>query len=119
MNAKDGKSYREMRIALLHELRHVWQRLNEPWKSMFGDGISTKTDVDVEVDAHEKQFALERILGVKAGNIRKKFEEYDSTSARYSSKLYKKANRLFKTGYEDTNHYKRRSQTEYNEEYNE
>ena len=27
MNAKDGKSYREMRMALLHELRHVWQHL--------------------------------------------------------------------------------------------
>ena len=75
MNAAKYPDYSDaMKVRLLHELRHVWQHLQDAWNPKFGDGISSKTDMDVEVDAHEMQFALERILGMKAGKTRKAFE---------------------------------------------
>ena len=113
MNAKDGKSYREMRIALLHELRHVWQHLNEPWKSMFGDGINTKTDMDVEVDAHEKQFALERILGVKAGNIRNVFENISNNPNEKDKEWAKAAYLYFYPYKKEKDRYRLNSTTDY------
>ena len=72
MNAAKYPDYSDaMKVRLLHELRHVWQHLQDNWNPKFGDGISSKTDMDVEVDAHEMQFALERILGMKAGEKNK------------------------------------------------
>ena len=72
MNAAKYPDYSDaMKVRLLHELRHVWQHLQDNWNPKFGDGISSKTDMDVEVDAHEMQFALERILGMKAGKKNK------------------------------------------------
>ena len=56
-----GKSDWDMN-ALLHELRHVWQHLQDKWKHKFGDGINTKTDVDIELDAYEKQILFEKIF---------------------------------------------------------
>ncbi len=113
MNAKDGKSYREMRIALLHELRHVWQRLNEPWKSKFGDGISTKTDMDIEVDAHEKQFALERIFGMEAGNTRNVFENISNNPNEKEKEWAKAAYLYFYPYKKEKNRYRLNSTTDY------
>ena len=122
MNVEKYPDYSDaMKVSLLHELRHVWQHLQETWKPMFGDGISSKTDMDVEVDAHEMQFALERILGMEADDIRKQFEVFDNVAdVRLSSKLYKKANCLFTNLYEKhPDRYKLRSNMEYNAEFNE
>ena len=121
MNAAKYPDYSDaMKVRLLHELRHVWQHLQDAWKPKFGDGISSKTDMDVEVDAHEMQFALERILGMKAGEIRTFFEGIDNKKGRYSSKLFRKANCLFTNLYEKhPDRYKLRSNMEYNAEFNE
>lgn len=40
----------EMKTKLLHEFRHVWQNHQDTWKSKIGDGVNTKTDMDVEAD---------------------------------------------------------------------
>jgi hypothetical protein len=89
MNAKDGKSYREMRIALLHELRHVWQHLQDKWKLKFGDGINTKTDVDIELDAYEKQILFEKIFGIESdiGRGLKRIETIASNTNEPSSRV--------------------------------
>lgn len=93
----------------------------EYWEKMlFGDGVTTKTDMDVEVDAHEMQYALERILGMKGDKIRAIFEGIDKAKGRYSSKLFQKANRLFTKRYKKhPDRYKRKSNMEYNAEFNE
>ena len=121
MNAAKYPGYSDaMKVRLLHELRHVWQHLQDAWKPRFGDGISSKTDMDVEVDAHEMQFALERILGMKADEIRTFFEGIDNEKGRYSSKLFRKANCLFTKRYKKhADRYKLKSNMEYNAEFNE
>lgn len=121
MNAGNYPDYSDaMKVRLLHELRHVWQRLQDSWGPKFGDGINSKTDMDVEVDAHEMQFVLERILGMKAGKIRNSFEGIDKVNARYSTKLFRKADYLFSNPYKNhPDRYKVRSNMEYNEEFNE
>ena len=122
MNAAKYSDYSDaMKVRLLHELRHVWQHLQDTWNPKFGDGISSKTDMDVEVDAHEMQFALERILGMKADVIRKEFERIDGISnVRHSSKLYQKANCLFTNLYgKHPDKYKKKTNMEYNAEFNE
>ena len=121
MNAAKYPGYSDaMKVRLLHELRHVWQHLQDAWKPRFGDGTSSKTDMDVEVDAHEMQFALERILGMKADEIRTFFEGIDNEKGRYSSKLFRKANCLFTKRYKKhADRYKLKSNMEYNAEFNE
>ena len=56
--------------------------------------------MDVEVDAHEKQFALERILGVKAGNIRNVFENI-SNNPNEKDKEWAKAAYLYYYPYKE------------------
>ena len=92
MNAAKYPGYSDaMKVRLLHELRHVWQHLQDAWKPRFGDGISSKTDMDVEVDAHEMQFALERILGVEADETRKAFENISNNPDEKDKKWAKAA----------------------------
>ena len=92
MNAAKYPDYSDaMKVRLLHELRHVWQHLQDNWNPKFGDGISSKTDMDVEVDAHEMQFALERILGMKAGKTRKAFENISNNPDEKDKKWAKTA----------------------------
>lgn len=78
MNAEKYPDYSNaMKVRLLHELRHVWQRRQDSWKTKFGDGIATKTDVDIERDAFENQILLERIFGIESnfGTIFRSIEE--------------------------------------------
>ncbi len=119
MNAEKYPGYSDaMKVRLLHELRHVWQHLQETWKPKFGDGASTKTDMDVEIDAHEMQFALERILGMEAGETRKIFEAYNQhSSASLAHKNYRKGFFLFKKGYEEKGTFRLKTEKEYDEEY--
>ena len=92
MNAAKYPGYSDaMKVRLLHELRHVWQHLQDAWKPKFGDGTSSKTDMDVEVDAHEVQFALERILGMKADETRKAFENISNNPDEKDKKWAKAA----------------------------
>ena len=101
MNAAKYSDYSDaMKVRLLHELRHVWQHLQDAWKPKFGDGISSKTDMDVEVDAHEMQFALERILGMKAGKTRKAFEGI-SNNPDEKDKKWAKAAYLYNYSYKE------------------
>ena len=101
MNAAKYPDYSDaMKVRLLHELRHVWQHLQDNWNPKFGDGISSKTDMDVEVDAHEMQFALERILGMKAGKTRKAFEGI-SNNPDEKDKKWAKAAYLYNYSYKE------------------
>ncbi len=109
-----------MKTGLLHELRHVWQHLNEPWKSLFGDGINTMTDVDTELDAFENQIPLEKILGIEStfGAIFRSIEErakQANNPVRRATIRYWKAEEI-KKKYEETNRYRIRSRSEYEKE---
>ncbi len=98
------------------ELKFIGRRAD----GMFIDFTRGVPGVDVEVDAHEMQFVLERILGMKAGKIRNSFEGIDKVNARYSTKLFRKADYLFSNPYKNhPDRYKVRSNMEYNEEFNE
>ncbi len=91
MNAEKYPDYSDaMKVRLLHELRHVWQRRQDSWKTKFGDGITTKTDMDIERDAFENQILLERIFGIESnfGTIFRSIEERVKTSRQSDTTSY-------------------------------
>ncbi len=53
-----------MKSDLLHEFRHVWQRNNPEWSSLYHSGPNEEHDIDVEVDAYGQQFLFEDLLGI-------------------------------------------------------
>lgn len=69
-NYKKPKDYNELKPFLLHELRHIWQLNNPNWKEKYA-----AKDIDIEVDAFEWQYKLERILEVEPTKQRKEFEK--------------------------------------------
>ncbi len=68
-NYKKPSDYNDLKSSLLHELRHIWQLNNPEWKEKYAE-----KDIDIEVDAFEWQYKLERILGIKSSSQREKFE---------------------------------------------
>lgn len=120
MNAHNFTEYSpEMKAKLLHELRHVWQRRQNGWKSKFGDGVNSKTDVDVEVDAFERQFEIEKVLGVEPKYLRNFFDEINGReSLNPVQKRHQKAKRLYDSvGYKPTGRYYLKERDEYEQEY--
>ena len=118
-----GKSDWDMN-ALLHELRHVWQHLQDKWKPKFGDGINTKTDVDIELDAYEKQILFEKIFGIESdiGRNLKRIETIASNTNEPSSRasiIRRKAYALLEKykRKEMGDNYRIKSPTEYDKEY--
>lgn len=86
-NYKNLKGYGELKFYLFHELRHVWQMNNPEWKEKYAE-----KDIDIEVDAFEWQYKLERILGIKPSEQRKEFEKRTSNEekAKYLWNTYGK-----------------------------
>lgn len=81
-------------------------------------GVTTKTDMDVEVDAFEQQFKLEKILGVEATFIRDFFDDIDAQEKLSPAiKRFHKAALLYgknrKGGYKMTGAYHLRTRDEY------
>lgn len=60
---------KKLRALLLHELFHIWQEKTPQWSHRLA-----KKDILTEVEAHKKQFLMERLLGISAGELRKYFE---------------------------------------------
>lgn len=82
--------------------------------------MNTKTDMDVEVDAFERQFELEKILGVEADGIRKIFQRMDDHPERASSRHYRKASFLLNEPYNGKrDRYFVRQRMEYEKEFGE
>lgn len=124
MNARKFPEYSpKMKSKLLHELRHLWQHYQDSWKPRFGNGSNTKTDMSVEVDAYKKQFALEKILGVKATFVRNFFDEIDRENLSPALKQYYKAARLYgkdsPVGYKTKGTYRLKTSDEYRMEFGE
>jgi len=60
---------KKLRALLLHELFHIWQKKNPQWSYRL-----VKKDILTEVEAHKKQFLMERLLDIPASELRKYFE---------------------------------------------
>lgn len=60
---------KKLRALLLHELFHIWQKKSPWWSNRL-----VKKDILTEVEAYKKQFLMERLLGIPAGELRKYFE---------------------------------------------
>lgn len=63
-------SYSKMlRTRFVHELRHIWQSKNRRWLPKNG-----KKNILTEIDAHQMQYLMERLLGMSPSKQRKIFE---------------------------------------------
>lgn len=125
MNVRDYPNYSNaMKTRLLHELRHVWQHQQDKWKPKFGDGINTRTDLDVEVDAYENQILLEKIFGIES-NTGKTFKAIEATASKTNEPtsraaiIRRKANALLNSNKDDKlkKNYRIKSLDEYEKEY--
>ena len=55
-----------MKSDLLHEFRHVWQRNNPEWSSLYHSGPNKEHNIDVEFDAYVQQMHFDDLLGIPA-----------------------------------------------------
>lgn len=69
-NGPEILSYSKMlRTLFLHELRHIWQKTQTAWSSKL-----VEKNILTEVDAHQMQFLMERLLNLPASDLRSFFE---------------------------------------------
>lgn len=89
----------KMKVYLFHELRHAWQLWQNDWKGKFGDGSSRLTDLDVEVDAYEKQYLIEDLLGIDTNDIfRPYFRRYEQQYPNSPDKVWRYKKRILYNG---------------------
>lgn len=95
-----------MKSDLLHEFRHVWQRNNPEWSSLYHSGPNKEHNIDVEFDAYVQQMHFDDLLGIPASGrpidaFRKFFKTIDEDDCmNLPQKNRAKARRIFSI-YED------------------